>query len=203
MKLVNTFLKNKFVYYGLVVASVLHLIGYLSIRNFDAFTFFIAIGFLSSFFSKNKNVTLITAIVATNLLYTGSFIRENFTEGKKKKNEDEDEDAKENYVQRNIPSSRPKSLSNDETDETRIDYASTLEQAYDNLQNILGSDGMKGLTGETKRLISQQKTLVSSLDNMGPALKSAQETMAMFKDNMPDLAKFSKFVGKVGNDKKT
>ena len=90
MKLVNTFLKNKFVYYGLAVASVLHLMGYLSIRNLDAFTFFIAIGVLSTFFSKNTNVNMLTAIVSTNLLYTGSFIRENFED---KESEDSDEEG--------------------------------------------------------------------------------------------------------------
>ena len=38
-----------------------------------------------------------------------------------------------------------------------MDYAATMEQAYDNLQKMLGEDGIKGITGETKKLVQQQK----------------------------------------------
>jgi hypothetical protein len=38
----------------------------------------------------------------------------------------------------------------------RIDYASTLEEAYDNLDSILGGDGIKNLTNDTQKLMSKQ-----------------------------------------------
>ena len=69
----------------------------------------------------------------------------------------------------------------------RIDYASTLEQAYDNLQNMLGQDGIKNLTTDTKKLISQQKNLMGTLENMKPLLSSAKETLNGL--NMGDLEK--------------
>ncbi len=59
----------------------------------------------------------------------------------------------------NVPSSSPASIKG-ETDESigdRIDYAATMEQAYNNLQNMLGKDGMKSITNETKKLVSQTK----------------------------------------------
>ena len=210
----NKLLKNKIVYYVVVVAAFLHLVGYMSIRNFDALGFFVAVGLLSTFFSKNKVVNMLIAIVATNLMYTGSFIREGL-ENKNEEEDEEDEDAKEEegmehkkdekFTQMNIPSSKPKSLSEDESEGSRIDYASTMEQAYDNLQNILGSGGMKGLTAETEKLVKQQQNLVTSLNSMSPALKSAQKTMEMFGENMPNLQKMTSFLNdgrKTQNGKK-
>ena len=79
----------------------------------------------------------------------------------------------------NVPSSSPASIKG-ETDESigdRIDYAATMEQAYNNLQNMLGKDGMKSITNETKKLVSQQKDLMGTLNSMAPMLNSAKETL--------------------------
>ena len=61
--------------------------------------------------------------------------------------------------------------------ENRIDYASTLEQAYDNIENIIGEDGVRGLTDQTKSLMNQQKQLMDNMKDMGPLLKSAEGFM--------------------------
>ena len=59
----------------------------------------------------------------------------------------------------------------------RIDYASTLEQAYDNIENIIGEDGVRGLTDQTKSLMNQQKDLMNNMKDIEPLLKSAQGFM--------------------------
>ena len=59
----------------------------------------------------------------------------------------------------------------------RIDYASTLEQAYDNIENIIGEDGVRGLTDQTKSLMNQQKQLMENMKDMGPLLQSAEGFM--------------------------
>ena len=59
----------------------------------------------------------------------------------------------------------------------RVDYAQTLGQAYDNLQNIIGKDGVKGLTNQTKDLMEQQKVLMNNMKDMEPLIKSAQGFM--------------------------
>ena len=87
---------------------------------------------------------------------------------------------KESFSKKSIPSSKPKSLNNDDEDVSegvRIDYAKTVEGAYDNLQNMLGKDGIKGLTNETSQLIKQQKDLMDSLKGIGPMMKEAQNMM--------------------------
>jgi hypothetical protein len=63
---------------------------------------------------------------------------------------------------------------------SRIDYASTLEGAYDNLDKILGSDGINKLTGDTQKLMSQQQKLFDTMQNMTPMLKDAKKMLAGF-----------------------
>ena len=82
--------------------------------------------------------------------------------------------------QNNVPPSSPAPVKTD-SDESigdRIDYAATMEQAYNNLQNMLGKDGMKSITEETKKLVSQQKDLMGTLNSMAPVLNSAKETLS-------------------------
>jgi hypothetical protein len=107
----------------------------------------------------------------------------------------------EKFGQRSVPKSTPASVDgkNDKPGD-RIDYASTLEMAYDNLQGMLGEGGMKGLTDETKRLVSQQQTLMESLKTMTPIMKSAKETL----DNMelPDMKEMQGMFNKLNIGKK-
>ena len=91
--------------------------------------------------------------------------------------------AKSGFAQRNVPSSSPAPATESEEDEEigkRIDYASTLEQAYDNLQGILGAKGMDGLTKETQKLIKQQSSLMETLNTMTPVLTTAKSTLEKF-----------------------
>jgi len=68
---------------------------------------------------------------------------------------------------------------------SRIDYASTLEGAYDNLDKILGSDGINKLTGDTQKLMDQQQKLFNSMQSMAPMIENAKGMMAGF--NPEDL----------------
>lgn len=55
-----------------------------------------------------------------------------------------------------------------------IDYATTVEEAYDNLNNILGSDGIQRLTADSQKLMQQQVQLAEAMKNMGPLIQSIQ-----------------------------
>ena len=61
---------------------------------------------------------------------------------------------------------------------SRIDYASTLEGAYDNLDKILGSDGINKLTGDTQKLMVQQQKLFETMEGMVPMIHQAKEMMS-------------------------
>ena len=62
----------------------------------------------------------------------------------------------------------------------RLDYASTMEAAYDNLDKMLGGDGIKQLTNDTQKLMSQQQQLFDTMNQMGPMLESAQGLLKGF-----------------------
>lgn len=53
----------------------------------------------------------------------------------------------------------------------KIDYAATVEGAYDELNKILGSEGMKSLTNDTQRLMKQQMALAESMKNIEPMMQ--------------------------------
>ncbi|RZD41458.1 MAG: hypothetical protein CXT73_04915 [Methanobacteriota archaeon] len=77
----------------------------------------------------------------------------------------------------------------------RLDYSATLEMAYNNLDKMLGSGGMKGLTEETSKLVGQQKNLMESLNNMAPVLESAKSTLDNM--NLPDMDKMNGLLSKM------
>jgi hypothetical protein len=62
----------------------------------------------------------------------------------------------------------------------RIDYSSTLEGAYENLDKILGSDGINKLTNDTQKLMGQQQKLFDTMQNMTPMLEEAKKMLAGF-----------------------
>ena len=101
----------------------------------------------------------------------------------------------------NVPSSSPSKVDGDSDDAVgeRIDYAATMEQAYDNLQNMLGKDGMKSITDETKKLVSQQKNLIGTLSSMTPILNNAKETLANL--DLGEMGDVSEMLKKFTNQK--
>ena len=62
----------------------------------------------------------------------------------------------------------------------RIDYASTVEDAYGDLNKILGGDGIKRLTDDTQKLMGQQMQLAEAMKSMTPLLSQAKSLMAGF-----------------------
>jgi len=213
-------LKNKYVLYAVLFFAITNVLGFLQRKDFESLTIFIAIGLLSTHFSKNMAVNLIIAMIGANVIKGSGFIREGMKGDKKEKKEEMKEGAdtvayklegtncvectdgaegcifsdrnckKEAFSKSNVPSSRPAAVNGGDDDEDlgkRIDYASTLEAAYDNLEKMLGSDGLKGLTNETKQLVGQQQNLMKTLNSMAPILNNAKGTLENM--NLPNMDK--------------
>jgi hypothetical protein len=77
-----------------------------------------------------------------------------------------------------------------------IDYASTVEDAYDELNKILGSDGIKRLTGDTQNLMQQQLKLAESMKSMQPLIQGIAPLMQQAQGL---LGSMSGGDGKLGN----
>lgn len=64
---------------------------------------------------------------------------------------------------------------------TRIDYSTTLEDAYDNLNGILDGKGLQGLTHDTQNLMQQQMKLAEAMKGMKPIMDNARSMMKTLK----------------------
>jgi hypothetical protein len=84
----------------------------------------------------------------------------------------------------------------------RIDYAATMEQAYDNLQNVLGEGGMKNLTQDTGKLIEKQKKLMENLAHFEPLMNNAKKMMEGLAMSGPQIEKLTGIIGNLTGGKK-
>lgn len=84
--------------------------------------------------------------------------------------------------QNNVPSSKPAKVSDADDD---MNVAAKMEDAYGNLNKMLGDGAMKSMANETKKLVVQQKELMNTLSSMTPALNKAKETLKNL--NLPNM----------------
>jgi hypothetical protein len=240
----SPFLQNKFVLYGSLLIVLLAILRFLANHNFNAIVLMALIGLLTSFFSKNMIIVLLTpffAVVVLELI-RGDMMIEGLENKAKAKDTDKDADkAKDTDKDKDAAADKDEDKENEnndgetvtegETGQTtanekqpatkkqgmatltpanydgkdgkggkggkgdstanRIDYAATLEQAYDNIENIIGEDGVRGLTDQTKSLMNQQKELMNNMKDIEPLLKSAQGFMSQMtgKDGITGISK--------------
>ena len=176
MKIVNRLLSNKFVLYFTAFVALMNVLGYLLHRDIRSLTFFVVLGYLSSYFSKNMIVNLLVAILGTNILMTNKSLREGLENGEEEEFSEDVEEFKEmkpaKYGGRRKKKKKAWEEENDEDDGVaRIDSAATMAATYKNLESVLGTGGMRNLAKDTKSLVEQQKGLMKSVEQMQPMMK--------------------------------
>ena len=210
----DNILNDKNVLYIVFVIAILNVLGYLMTRNVEAVLFFLIIGFLTTYFSKNMIIVLIITIISTSIFastrttyvqeYTGKegMTSSDNTNTKKKEKakiemnkkkqmvSDDDDDSDTEEV-----SDKVSTISNKKGKDNYVDYASTLEKAYANLQTTVGEGGIEGLTSQTSSLLDQQKKLMKNIETMQPFLKTADSFMQNF--NIKGLDGITGMLGKL------
>ena len=195
-------LTNKTVLNVVCVLSALNMIGYLVTNNLTAILFFIVLAILIVQFNKNMIIVLGIPLILVNFFVAmgmSKMIEGNENMGdatkddaKKKDEKDKKADKPDKKTNQNLPMTPIVPVSNTETGEafevgrakrggSKIDYASTVEDAYDQLNNILGSEGVKRLTDDTQKLMQQQMQLAESMKGMGPMIKQLEPMMNQAK----------------------
>ena len=168
---IKTLLRDKYVLYIVAFLAATNLLSYLMYGNYESIVFFGVVGYLATYYSKNMIVILLISMLTTNLLLGTRMLKRNVeamtTKRKEKKNEEE-EISTEEMSNNDLKESKPK-----EKIQQNIDYAATLEHAYDNLDNLLGQDGIKKMGEQTERLATKQKELMQNIESMGPMLEKA------------------------------
>jgi hypothetical protein len=242
------FLSNKTVLNIVLGISFLNLIAFIMLNETIAIVYFILIGLVTSFFSKNMIIVLLVPLFLVNLFFanTNKWNFFNFKrEGLENNTSNADtnnttgvdnkpivnavKNAKQskntttnNTTQQGLPITpldHPQNLAATNTNESEvdesfevgrskknskgynIDYASTVEDAYDELNKILGSDGIKRLTNDTQNLMKQQLQLAESMKSMqpiiagmAPLMKQAEGLLGSMGDNgnLGNLASIAK-----------
>jgi hypothetical protein len=199
----SKFLTNKIVLNVVSVLALLNIIGYLVMGNYTGVAYFIILALLITYFSKNMIIVLGVPIILVGLFTSNTKI---LTEGMEnnsnaKANSDANAKAKASEHSKTIKKINQQDAKSKQglpitpiheadvdTNESfevgrakkkghEIDYASTVEDAYDSLNKILGSDGVKRLTGDTQQLLKQQQQLAESMQSMAPMIKSMAPMM--------------------------
>jgi Na+/phosphate symporter len=243
-KVVETMLNDKNVLYIVAFLAIMNFFGYIILRDSYALLIFLSVGFISTYFSKNMTIVLLSTLLLTNFI---TVLSRNFIINKEgfdaaatgtdaaagadanaaKKDATTVSDAKKPVPEASkpvgaavagaggasnkaskkvtasasstaaaVPNSNGKTkepmtelspASLDDDDDlpvnNRVDYAKTLEKAYDNLENLVGKDGVNGLTSQTNVLMEQQQKLMENMKSMEPLLKTAQSFLDKFESS--------------------
>jgi hypothetical protein len=271
-KVVQSMLQDKNVLYIVAFLAIVNFFGYIVLRDSYALLIFLSVGFISTYFSKNMTIVLITTLILTNFItvISRSIVvsgKEGFDAAAETKTPPADttdaEPGADVATATSAPPAKPATTTtattkttttptvkpatttttttatpttptvrpapsgitgaglgskplkkvtssasstkntdpslkvetmtqlspasiNDDDDlpiNTRVDYAKTLEKAYDNLENIVGQDGVRGLTNQTNTLMEQQKQLMENMKSMEPLLKTAQSFLDKFESS--------------------
>jgi hypothetical protein len=254
MKIPKSFskmLENKYVLYFVLVLTLINLLGYMMLGNFNAIMFFILAALLTANFSRNMTIVLCVPLILTSVFMVGKAVKEGFEsksiddqikdindetkqkqdklddlikggvntdDDKKKRKElnddiddlnkqkeklqkqrdekkdDSKDDNKDDNKDDKSDDKKSEKMSTMYKKENRIDYASTVEDAYDDLNKILGGDGIKQLTNDTQNLMKQQMQLADAMKSMTPLMEQAQNLLQGF-----DLKSLSSLAGLTKN----
>ena len=220
---VSKLLTNRYVLYLVSLLALFNVIGYMMMNKTQIVILFILIGYLMTHFSKNMVIVLLVPLVLVNLLTSGMMMKEGMQEGgatmggdSPDPNQPMDGETKESKsntksMTESMTESEPASKSEPEATApkkdgfasaggrkgaSRVDMGSTLEQAYDDLNSVLGSDGIKNLTSDTQNLMKQQLHLAEAMKEMGPLMQQAQSMLKTLNiDGIGDLPSLIKKFG--------
>jgi hypothetical protein len=199
MTLISNFLTNKWVLNVVALLAFFNVIGYLVIGNTHAAVYFIIFAALIRFFSKNMTIVLGIPLIIINLLALRDANMIEGMENKKEKDhqamideivkdykdnpslktdqglpmqplETADDIYSDNNAQSTVTEQQGLETGRRKNRGNNIDYASTVEDAYEDVNNTLGSDGIQRLTADTQNLMKQQLQLTRAVENMTPML---------------------------------
>lgn len=218
-------LTNKIVLNIVCVLSALNIIGYLAMGKITATLFFIVLAILITQFNKNMIIILGVPLILVNLFVAKDY---SFVEGMEGNTDSSDSKAmkpehkealkkaaankKDNETHVMTPlDTTAEPFGTNKDDKTKkgkkhsIDYASTVEEAYDTLNHVLGGDGIKNLTADTQNLMKQQMELAESMKGMGGMIeglgpmmdkaKTMMEGMSDSKGGMGDIMAMAQKMG--------
>lgn len=215
---VKDLIHNKYLLYFVFIISFFNILGYLSTNNYEAFVLFCFVAFLTNLITKNMTIVLISSIFFTAILSPLIILKKNVISTKEgldtlKKDKMDEGNMNDLIEKTNLETANHNTTDQEEVVQNTesldtlnkgikggskksgnyIDLASTLEESYDNLSNMLGNDGINKLTEDTKKLMNQQTELYKNMEAMTPLVGAAQKMLESF--DMDSINKMMNMAG--------
>jgi hypothetical protein len=190
---------DKNVLYVVFILAILNILGYLLVQNLEAVAFFLIVGFLTTYFSKNMIIVLMISIVSTSLFTsTRPRVKEGMTSKKNSSKSDKKDDKKDDEKKNDSDADdadadadadadtdadddvKPSEISTSVSSGKKkhfVSSADNLQNAFAKLNETVGKEGIEGLTGQTSKLLKQQEALMNNIEGMKPFLETAESFM--------------------------
>jgi hypothetical protein len=218
--MVKNVLKDKRALYASVLFASASIFGYMNSGNMEALILFCLIGVILTRFTKNMTIVILGAIAGTHLI---SWLRkgikregmEDMEEGEEEDDETDDEGEegegegeegvniavamakKMKKKGKKVIESTPPTIAegfDKVNSDPNVDFAATLEQAYDNLDGMLGKDGANKWGGDMEKLFGKQQKLMQNIEKIEPMIDKMGGMMS-------SMNKFGAKLGGMGNKK--
>ena len=201
----NKLLNNKIILFIVTALALFSLYIHITKSNFSAVLLFFLTAALVYSFTKNMILVLGASFIVTTIASMSKNLfglKEGFKEGKdedEKGEKDEKETTAEDAIVNEMKPTTTNNKNENENDvsafgnqklspalfntpskksvEQQLGKATEVEQAYDNLEKIMGSEKINSISTDTKDLIKQQNELIKQLKTMTPALNSAMSSL--------------------------
>ena len=145
-------LANKWVLYAMLILGVFDVFNFYQNGQMTSLYVFLFVGVLTSVFSKNMIVIIVTAIAISHIFTYGERMSEGFEDEEEEDGLDEEEDDADA----------------DSEDKKKVDVPSVeaIQGAATDLSNEIKKTGVEGLSKETFGLIKAQETLLENLGKL-------------------------------------
>ena len=166
-------LNDKNVLYIVFILAILNILGYLLAKNTEAIAFFLIVGFLTTYFSKNMIVVLLVAMVSTSIFTStrmsfgklgmskeGMENKEGKKENDAKKSDDKDADDKDDASNADKV---PKKEGFDDNKKTIPKMNDKTDKSKD---EPVGAEAQKTKGTNGKNFVSQGDTLAEAYKNL-------------------------------------
>jgi hypothetical protein len=179
-------LKNKIVLYVIAFLSATNVLSYLIAGTYDAIVFFMLIGYLTTYFSKNMIIVLLTAMLTTNFLVASRYVgrkQKEAMENKEKNDNDKkngngngngDEDEDENDEDREERRRREEQRQRDEERRRRDE---DKKESFDDFSSTLGVGGMSDISKNA----DEMDRLLKSFEKITPTIDKANQLINKVK----------------------
>ncbi len=194
----NKLTTNKITLYVVASIALLSILGNIIYSEFSSILLFFLSGGVAYSFTKNMTIVLAVAFIVTTLasMSKSLFVNQEGMEGEmKEETEEETEEETAGKMKEGLPDGKKKpeektkekltqltpalfnNIPNKDQMQKQLGEATEMEQAYDNLEKIMGKENIQSISTDTKDLIKQQNELIKQLKTMTPALNNAMSSI--------------------------